>query len=283
MVQYRDMGTRTMAASGSYVRAVGWLGPDLSFAQGVVPNGVLNRIAAFVQRWEISAKELWLRGYRGVHVCELCRQPGCDRFCASGNFGVPSDDLLFVAPEMILHYVTSHTYYPPEEFCRAVLQSPLPGTGEYREKTKRFRDRRIRSVAPSYYRWKKAHPRFPGVRECLRIDALAKTRRAFDAGLQEGMEWELYENAATNVDDVLAAFRDETDRHGHVLMSVMADAKLVEALPIFIEYLRSSDELLTYEAERGVRAIDNRESRAALRDFERDTATKKGKKKALEK
>jgi hypothetical protein len=285
MTQYLDMGTRTMVASGKYVRAVGWLGSNPSlFGQGVVPKTVLDRIAAFVHLWRTSTKELWWGTFRGLYECELCRQPRWyDRFSSYGNFGVPSGNLLFVAPEMILHCIKSHKYCPPDEFCRAVLKSPLPGTAAYRAEVKGFRDLRIRTRFRGYYRWKKAHPQFPGVRECLRIDALAKTHRAFDADLQKGMEWELYENAAGNVDELIAVFREETRKFGHVVLSVLADAALVEALPVFIECLWSADEDLQYCAKRGLRAIGNRKALAALRDFERDTTTKKGKRKALEK
>jgi hypothetical protein len=48
-----------------------------------------------------------------------------------GNFGVPSGDLLFVAPEMVVHYIEQHGYRPPAEFVAAVFRSPLPDTEDY--------------------------------------------------------------------------------------------------------------------------------------------------------
>jgi hypothetical protein len=62
----------------------------------------------------------------GVHTCELCGS-----FKAGGNLGVPGDGVLYVAPEMIAHYVSAHGYLPPDEFVQAVSVSPLPGTEEY--------------------------------------------------------------------------------------------------------------------------------------------------------
>jgi hypothetical protein len=44
---------------------------------------------------------------------------------------VPGGDLLFVAPEMVMHYIEQHGYRPPAEFVAAVLRSPLPDTEEY--------------------------------------------------------------------------------------------------------------------------------------------------------
>jgi hypothetical protein len=45
--------------------------------------------------------------------------------------GVPGRTVLYVAPEMILHYVTDHRYLPPAEFVEAVTTCPLPGTPAY--------------------------------------------------------------------------------------------------------------------------------------------------------
>jgi hypothetical protein len=62
----------------------------------------------------------------------------CGQALGIGNFGVPKGELLFVAPEMVVHYVERHAYCPPTEFIQAVLQSPLPDTEEYRLITERF-------------------------------------------------------------------------------------------------------------------------------------------------
>jgi hypothetical protein len=47
--------------------------------------------------------------------------------------------LLFVAPEMVAHYVEAHHYRPPAQFITAVTESPLPGTDEYRAAVASFR------------------------------------------------------------------------------------------------------------------------------------------------
>jgi hypothetical protein len=61
----------------------------------------------------------------GFHTCEFCGQAH-----GVGNFGVPSGDLLFVAPEMAVHYIEKHGYSPPAEFVEAVLRSSLLDTEE---------------------------------------------------------------------------------------------------------------------------------------------------------
>ena len=69
----------------------------------------------------------------GLHTCEFC-----NRYSSTGSFGVPNGDILFVAPTMIAHYVERHQYAPPEEFIRAVLSSPLPGTEMHRAAVAKF-------------------------------------------------------------------------------------------------------------------------------------------------
>jgi hypothetical protein len=47
--------------------------------------------------------------------------------------------VLFVAPEMVIHYVEQHKYLPPDEFILALTRSPLPGTDEYTVAVAMFR------------------------------------------------------------------------------------------------------------------------------------------------
>jgi hypothetical protein len=62
----------------------------------------------------------------GLHTCEFC-----GFFKASGNIGVPAENLLYVAPEMVAHYVDLHGYLPPPEFIEAVMRCPSQGSPEY--------------------------------------------------------------------------------------------------------------------------------------------------------
>jgi hypothetical protein len=40
------------------------------------------------------------------------------------NVFVPGNDKIYVAPELILHYIDQHGYSPPAEFQQAVLDCP---------------------------------------------------------------------------------------------------------------------------------------------------------------
>ncbi len=133
MTYFPDLGRKSMAASGDHVRAIGWLHPDHPFTRGAVPPEFVRRLKEFGAQSGQSAEALYFGAFGGIHTCEFC-----GRAHAAGNFGVPSGDLLFVAPEMVAHYVEQHGYCPPTEFIAAVLRSPLPDTEEYQVLTEPF-------------------------------------------------------------------------------------------------------------------------------------------------
>jgi hypothetical protein len=135
MTWYPDLGTETMVTEGPHVRAVGWLSSAHDFPTSDVPLEVLERVRELCQRWQDCLEPLSFGRFRGLHTCELCHY-----FKAYGNIGVPAGDLLYVAPEMLAHYIEAHRYAPPAEFVAALLASPLPGTPEYHDAVARFRE-----------------------------------------------------------------------------------------------------------------------------------------------
>lgn len=135
MSYFPDMGTATMAAAGPHVRAVGWLDADYPYPIGTAPPDFRVRLKAFAADWSTSARLLHLQTFLGGHDCEFCR--GITGF---GCFAIPAGDILFVAPDMVSHYVERHGYLPPEEFVAAVLQTPAFGSPQYASLVERFRD-----------------------------------------------------------------------------------------------------------------------------------------------
>jgi len=135
MSWFPDLGTVTMIDAGEHVRAVGWLSDAQPFPVGDVPGEFLTRLQEFSRRWSDSAIALGWGSFMGYHDCELCGGS-----MASGNFGVPWGNFLFVAPQMVPHYIEVHRYCPPHQFIRAVMESPLPGTEEYGVAVARFRE-----------------------------------------------------------------------------------------------------------------------------------------------
>ena len=47
------------------------------------------------------------------------------------NVFVPADAKIYVAPELILHYIDQHGYAPPSEFQQAVLDCPTMRSIDY--------------------------------------------------------------------------------------------------------------------------------------------------------
>ena len=130
---FPDMGCKSMVAAGTHVRAIGWLHPDHAYDKGEVTAEFLTRLKEFTARSGHSAQALYFGASGGLHTCEFC-----GRAHGIGNFGVPSGDLLFVAPEMVVHYIEQHGYRPPAEFVAAVFRSPLPDTEDYQVLTEPF-------------------------------------------------------------------------------------------------------------------------------------------------
>jgi hypothetical protein len=126
MAHFADLETTTQIATGPHVRAIGWLSSGQSYPTGAVPESFVARLRSLCARWSDSNQALHWPVFAGPHTCELCNE-----FRASGNVGIPAAGVLYVAPEMVSHYVERHGYLPPQEFIDAVLTTPTPGTPEF--------------------------------------------------------------------------------------------------------------------------------------------------------
>lgn len=133
MVHFADLDTATQIAVGPHVRAIGWLSAGHAYTKGAAPESFVARLRTLCASWSDSVRALRWPVACGFHTCEFCEE-----FHASGNIGIPGDGVLFVAPEMVAHYVEKHDYLPPQQFIRAVLMTPAPGTVEYDEAVRPF-------------------------------------------------------------------------------------------------------------------------------------------------
>jgi len=110
--------------------AVGWLSAHRAFSTGSTAPELLAK----VERLAEHALRIFV--FRGFHTCELCgprvdqRLVDADgrRVASSShlNIFVPHHDRILVAPQCLPHYIVSHGYLPPEEFCEAALRCPEP-------------------------------------------------------------------------------------------------------------------------------------------------------------
>ena len=107
--------------------SVGWLDDAHEYIHGEVPDGFVERLLAFCRRPVLHTM--------GEHECELCHNR-----TGSGEIWVfGSGESIYVAPDLIYHYVVDHHYQPPMEFINAVLGCSLPDSPEYQGRVNQVR------------------------------------------------------------------------------------------------------------------------------------------------
>ena len=127
MTYYADLSTECMVESGPHVRAVGWLNPTMSHTTGEVTQQFVDKLRS---QCEHPYQPMRLQGF---HECEF-RTAESVQCNATGirNVWIPSrNNLLYVAPAMIVHYIEAHGYRPPDEFIQAVIDAPEQKSDEY--------------------------------------------------------------------------------------------------------------------------------------------------------
>lgn len=122
MPEIKDLATIGYETENPRVLSVGYLGLDMPFTQGKVSLKVKEKLGTMLKVWWYPAVSV------GSHQCEFCHG-----FHDSGELLVPANGFVYQSPTMIGHYIESHNYSPPLEFQKAVLQSPMPGTEEYKK------------------------------------------------------------------------------------------------------------------------------------------------------
>jgi hypothetical protein len=115
--------TYVSSTAGDSLLAVGWLEQGKSFPTGPIVVDVFKRLEALcTEPWQPFAA-------CGVHECTLCQFNAAS---GSDNVFIPGAGVIYVCPELIVHYIGTHWYLPPEEFCEAVRRCPDQRTMEYK-------------------------------------------------------------------------------------------------------------------------------------------------------
>lgn len=128
---YPDLHTECALDSGPETRAVGWLDPAHPFPTRPASPRFLRRLADHLESAWSPADSL------GPGGCQFCGQPIRPRTAAglrrlhSEALWIPGPGVVYVAPGAVLHYVSEHSYAPPEEFVAAVMACPIQGSREY--------------------------------------------------------------------------------------------------------------------------------------------------------
>jgi len=132
-VYYPDLGNKCQVEQGPYVRAIGWLSSEHSVEKGEVPQTFIEALRKHIRTaWQPVAM-------LGEHVCEFCPTRMDGRFIAgSSNVWIPGDGVLYVAPELVVHYIEAHGYKPPDEFITATLECPEQHSEAYRNQMRQF-------------------------------------------------------------------------------------------------------------------------------------------------
>lgn len=136
MTYYPDQSTCDYfgASEPEKLTAIGWLDSARPFNQGPVIADFFRKLTELlVNPWQPAIA-------MGRHACGFCRFSGgptvfrLDNFevqFGASNVFIPADGFLYAAPSLILHYIDSHGYSPPEDFQRAVLACPPMRSIEY--------------------------------------------------------------------------------------------------------------------------------------------------------
>lgn len=123
-----DGAADTPFASGPGVFAVGWLSAFHPFRAGRSDA----RVADILDR--MVANRRWLPvAAGGCQTCEFCAEAR-----GAQALLIPAGEVLFVAPDLVGHYMRCHHYNPPESFSEAVRQCPEPGSRPYYDGLRRF-------------------------------------------------------------------------------------------------------------------------------------------------
>jgi hypothetical protein len=107
------------------LRSVGWIG-EQGFPSGRIDVSVYRRLV------DLFADAFQPVIAAGMHACSVCQfEPE-----ASGgrNLFVPTTDVVYVCPELVLHYINAHHYAPPREFCAAVMTCPHTRSMDYKKR-----------------------------------------------------------------------------------------------------------------------------------------------------
>ncbi len=111
--------------------AVGWLDGAEPYETGSVP-------AEFIERLREICRDHAMNRTRGWHRCNLCPPTAGQELprpmsvsSANGEFIVGGAEIRvqggsgtrYAAPDMIIHYIETHGYKPPEDFIEGVMDN----------------------------------------------------------------------------------------------------------------------------------------------------------------
>lgn len=138
MTYYEDLSPyqyfkKSIPAGVSAVN-VGWLEPGEEYPKGNAPDGFIDALAVIVR----NSSQMRTRGW---YACQLphigYKEPYPTTFAVGRkrvNLGsaevrvVAKSGEWMIAPNLVLHYVSNHSYKPPTDFIEAVMEQRVAPT-----------------------------------------------------------------------------------------------------------------------------------------------------------
>ena len=124
MTYYADLSEYSYDADSGPALNVGWLDKEHTYPTGDLPADLRDKLLAVTVLSPVNQT-------RGFHQCELCDRPAYppidvrwrDRTRAIGSAEVrvtAEDGTVYACPDLLIHYVDAHRYYPPDAFVEAL-------------------------------------------------------------------------------------------------------------------------------------------------------------------
>jgi hypothetical protein len=109
--------------------SIDWLDYNQSFVTGILDINLFRKLEKFKNQ---TINILKLPTNAGLHTCNLCQFDGP----RGGNnyIIIPGNDVLYICPELITHYISCHRYMPPKKFIDSLLNCPDINTMDYKNK-----------------------------------------------------------------------------------------------------------------------------------------------------
>jgi hypothetical protein len=134
-MHYQDLAVwEALGKPTGSLLAVGWLEENHPYPSGSVDTAFFAALVELLRDpWQPAM-------FVGRHACELCAFSGGPSVLdyngvrvelGRANLFVPAQGVAYVSPSLMVHYIDSHAYLPPDEFRAAVLACPPMRSMDY--------------------------------------------------------------------------------------------------------------------------------------------------------
>ena len=108
------------------IKKIGWLDSANPFLQGNISPTFVDKLIKILNRERVNL-------LRGIKKCPLCSNIVYAEGFNKGTLGISqiwvpdmhNSNIVYAAPDFIIHYVKDHKYCPPQEFIESVMAFDL--------------------------------------------------------------------------------------------------------------------------------------------------------------